>query len=74
MDRRRMALVAAIAAQWLAIIGSVLLVRGLLLGGHLGHLTAGGISLALAVVVGAFVLSLAGVAAKPIWDVRLSRE
>jgi hypothetical protein len=69
MDRKRMALVAVIAAQWLAIIGSVLL-----LGGHLRHLTAGGISLALAVVAGAFVLSLTGVAAKPIWDVRLSRE
>ncbi len=74
MDRRRMALVAVIAAQWLAIIGSVLLVWGLLLGGHPGHLTAGGISLALAAVVGAFVLSLAGMTAKPVWDLRLNRK
>ena len=74
MNRRRMALVAVIAAQWLAIIGSVLLVWGLLLGGHVGHLTAGSIGLVFAVVVGGFALSLAGMPVKPTWDMRLSQE
>ncbi len=60
MARRRAALVAAIAASWLAIIGGVLIVWWLLLGGHLVHLASGSISLAAAVVVGAFALNTTG--------------
>ena len=74
MDRSRAALVAVIATQWLAIIGGVLLVWWLLLGGHPGHLVAGGISLAFAVVTGDAALSLAGMTAEPTWGVRLNRE
>ncbi len=61
MDHRsRAALVAVIAAQWLAIIGSVLVVWWLLLGGNLGHLATGSASLTLAMVTGALALNLAG--------------
>jgi hypothetical protein len=61
MDHRsRAALLAVIAAQWLAIIGSVLVVWWLLLGGNLGHLASGGASLALAMVTGTFALNLTG--------------
>jgi hypothetical protein len=49
-----------IAAQWLAIIGSVLVVWWLLLGGNLGHLTSGGASLALAALTAAFALNSTG--------------
>jgi hypothetical protein len=58
--RSRGALVAVIAAQWLAIIGGVLVVWWLLLGGNLGHLASGGASLALAMATGTFALNLAG--------------
>jgi hypothetical protein len=74
MDRSRAALVAVIATQWLAIIGGVLIVWWLLLGGHLGHLAAGSISLTLAAVAGVFALTLADMPAKPTWDMRLRRE
>jgi hypothetical protein len=58
--RSRGALVAVIAAQWLAIIGGVLMAWWLLLGGNLGHLASGGASLALAMATGTFALNLAG--------------
>ncbi len=60
MKRHRTALVAVIAASWLAIIGGVLIAWWLLLDGHLGHLASGGISLAAAVAVGAFALNSTG--------------
>jgi hypothetical protein len=73
MDRSRAALVAVIAAQWLAIIGGTLIMWWLL-DGHHWHLAAGGISLALAAVVGVSALSLADMPAKPAWGMRLRRE
>jgi hypothetical protein len=60
MARDRAALAAVIAASWLAIIGSVLIAWWLLLDGHLVHLAFGGISLAAAVVAGAFALNTTG--------------
>ncbi len=74
MIHSRAALVAVIAAQWLAIVGGVLVAWWMLLDGHLGHLTVGGISLALAAMAGTFALNLAGMPAKSCWGVRLSRE
>jgi hypothetical protein len=60
MNRRRTALVALIAASWLAITGSALLIWWVLLDGHLGHLTAGSVSLAAAVAACAFALNSIG--------------
>ena len=73
MERSRSALAAVIAAQWLAIVGGALIVWWLL-DGHHWHLAASAVSLALAAVVGVFALSLAGMTAKPTWDMRLRRE
>jgi hypothetical protein len=58
MARYRAALTAVIAASWLAIIGGMLIAWWLFLGGHLGHLVFGGISLGVAVEVGVFALNL----------------
>jgi hypothetical protein len=60
MNHRRVALAAVIAASWLAVSGSVLIVWWLLPGGHLWHLVSGGLSLGLAVAAGVFALSLTG--------------
>jgi hypothetical protein len=60
MTHGRAALVAVIAAQWLTIIGAVLIAWWLLLGGHLAHLASGSISLAVAVEAGAFALNTTG--------------
>jgi hypothetical protein len=60
MARHRAALAAVIAASWLAVIGGVLIAWWLLLGGHLGHLASGGISLAIAVAAGVFALNSVG--------------
>jgi hypothetical protein len=60
MNRRHTALVALIAACWLAITGSALLIWWVLLDGHLWHLTAGSISLTVAVAACAFALNSIG--------------
>ncbi len=63
-DQRRMALAVVVAAPALAMIGGVLIVWGLLLGGQLGHLVLGGVSLALAVMTSALALKLAGMSVR----------
>ena len=59
MDQRRLALAAVIAASWLAPIGGMLIVWGLL-GSRMEYFVVGGVSLALAAITSALALKLEG--------------